>query len=181
MNDITARMLDRLVDAVTTAERTGIAAHLPTTIPAATREAFLRRNLIYRNHTKDWWELQPDAVGMGEEEIERRVHDAAEEAARPRLQRQADLAFIAQWSDLPEESEFVTVAPARGVHSHHARRADKGLRPLCRQGKPVRTTYVPTDGDPTCPTCALTRRRRAKRRAELDAARKRVAVQLSHP
>lgn len=180
MQDITARMMNRLVEAVRAAERTGDIPHLPANTPAASREAFLRRELIYRNHVQGRWELADAAVGMAEAEIERRAHDAAEEAARPALQEAADRALVAEGANLPDETEFVTVAPARGVRTHEARRADKGLRPACtRTGQVLRTNFLPTDADLTCPKCLKRRALRAERRAELAAARQRLATRAA--
>jgi len=177
MHDISDRLLNRLVEAVKEAERTGVYAHLPAKTPAASREALLRRELVYRNHVEGRWELSLEAVGMAEEEIERRAHDAAEEAARPALQAAADRVFLAQWAGLPGEEEFRAVAPARGVRTHEARCADRALRPTCAEpGRSLRTNFLPTDADITCPKCRKRRALRAESRAELAAARARLAV-----
>lgn len=58
---------------------------------------------------------------------------------------------------------------------HQTRRDDKALRPLCAgTGKVLRTNFLPTDADLTCPGCLRYHRSRAQYHAALDAARRRV-------
>lgn len=166
MQTLPPKALDALVTAVTTAYRAGCSPVLAPALHASARASIVRRDLAHA--TQEGLQFTDQAVGIAEAEIERREHEANEEAARPAMQAAADRALVDrhQGQGAPD---FAAVWNA-GHGTHYADPA--ALRPLC--GKPQ--VFAPLNVEVACRRCIKARKRREEDYASVVAARTRLGL-----